>query len=174
MIERTCLYRMYDAVGALLYVGITNRPDLRFAQHAADKPWWREVVTIKKQWFDTRVQAERAEIIAIKRERPRYNIEHNMSNPHRVRYTKLNAPAGAARRPARRRTRRGRIKRMDIKGWAWLVTIAVLMALTAGVGVWAGILGLVGVFGARVGWERYGKPMVRDTRDSFRTLTQRK
>lgn len=75
---RTALYRLYDARGWLLYVGITGDPDARFAQHKADKPWWREVVSKSVEWHGTREAAAAAEIAAIRSSEPKYNREHSV------------------------------------------------------------------------------------------------
>jgi len=98
--QATALYRFWGSDGALLYVGISNHPDLRWAQHAADKPWWGQVT--RKEvvgWYSTRGKAERAEMLAIRSERPRYNVIHNERNPHRVAYRKH--AAGIGRRSRR-------------------------------------------------------------------------
>jgi len=68
------LYRMYDANDVLLYVGITSRGARRFAEHAADKPWWRHVDRIDLEHHRTREQVENAERIAIASERPLHNV----------------------------------------------------------------------------------------------------
>jgi len=73
MSGRTALYRLYDADGHLLYVGVTDRPSVRFAQHEADKAWWPEVATKEITWRRTRQAALKAELRAIQREHPRYN-----------------------------------------------------------------------------------------------------
>lgn len=68
------LYRMYDKNNVLLYVGITSRGSRRFAEHAADKPWWRQVDRIDLEHHKTREQVEDAERVAIASERPLHNI----------------------------------------------------------------------------------------------------
>ena len=70
----TALYRFFDAAAALLYVGISRRPEDRFKQHAADKSWWPQVAERSVEWFDTRHEALTAESHAIKSESPRHNI----------------------------------------------------------------------------------------------------
>lgn len=72
--ERTALYRLYDADGALLYVGISNNPKRRFSGHRSDKPWWPEVDRHTVDWFDNMWFASVAERTAITTEAPRYNI----------------------------------------------------------------------------------------------------
>lgn len=76
---RTAVYHFYGHGGALLYVGITNSPRHRFAQHADDKHWWREVDVSRTtvEWYPTRDQALRVEEYSIKRELPRYNKVHH-------------------------------------------------------------------------------------------------
>lgn len=77
MIGRTCLYRLYAADGALLYVGISRSALRRLGQHLAEKPWAEEVARTTVEWFDTREAAAAAEVAAIVTERPRHNIAHN-------------------------------------------------------------------------------------------------
>ena len=74
---RTGLYRLYDATGRLLYVGITHDPKARWRLHAVDKPWWHEVARKEVTWFDTRTEAGIAELRAIETEGPLYD----RSNP---------------------------------------------------------------------------------------------
>jgi hypothetical protein len=62
----------------LLYVGITSDPEVRFAQHRADKAWWPQVVTKDLQWHGTRAAAAAAEIAAIRFNEPRHNREHSV------------------------------------------------------------------------------------------------
>lgn len=78
---RTALYRLYDKSGGLLYVGITNDPDVRFAKHRADKPWWPRVVRKDVEWYDKRANALAAEEMAIKVKDPRFNREHSRRRP---------------------------------------------------------------------------------------------
>lgn len=75
--ERTALYRLYDADGRLLYVGITSNPKARWGAHARDKHWWPEVARKTTEWFETRKSAERIEKIEVEDERPRYNKVFN-------------------------------------------------------------------------------------------------
>ena len=76
--ERTSLYRLYDAEGDLLYVGITDSPRYRFIQHAGDKAWWHLVSRKEIEWRDNRSEALHAENEAIAHERPRYNGYHHL------------------------------------------------------------------------------------------------
>ena len=70
---RTALYRLYDSGGVLLYVGITNMPNVRFAAHQG-KPWWKQVASKEIEWFEARQPAAQAEVLAIRHEQPVYNV----------------------------------------------------------------------------------------------------
>jgi predicted GIY-YIG superfamily endonuclease len=72
----TTLYRLFDAEGALLYVGISQYPKDRLKQHRASKAWWSLVARTTTETHPTRAAAEEAERVAIAREEPRYNIAH--------------------------------------------------------------------------------------------------
>lgn len=78
--SRTALYRHFDAAGVLLYVGISLSAVQRLAQHR-DKPWFRQIARVDVEWFDDRGQAERAEVAAIRRERPAHNVRHATGLP---------------------------------------------------------------------------------------------
>ena len=73
-IPSTVLYRLFDAAGSLLYVGVTGDLRGRLAQHAADKPWWSQVARKTVTWYGSRSDALRAETAAIFNEHPRYNV----------------------------------------------------------------------------------------------------
>jgi predicted GIY-YIG superfamily endonuclease len=74
--QKTAVYRLYDEMGYLLYVGITNNPNIRLKEHAAEKPWWSVVdqrrTTI--EWYKNRGMAKRTETKAITTENPKYNV----------------------------------------------------------------------------------------------------
>ena len=76
MSERTAVYRLYDAGGALLYVGAAVDPPARWKYHAANAPWWPEVQRQTIDWYPDRPAALAAEETAICAERPRHNITH--------------------------------------------------------------------------------------------------
>ena len=71
------LYRFFNWHGELLYVGITLDPGSRFKAHRKDKPWWTQVNSITLEHFPDRASVERAEIEAIKAEKPIHNVAHN-------------------------------------------------------------------------------------------------
>lgn len=79
--ERTALYRLFDADGRLLYIGIAKNPTVRWQQHARDKAdtWWPDVANKKLEWFDARSEAEAAEVAAIRSEGPPYNDRHSVN-----------------------------------------------------------------------------------------------
>lgn len=74
--ERTALYRLYDAKGLLLYAGISNDPKRRWSQHAKEyaDAWWPLVSRREVEWFESRSEAEAAELRAIREEGPVYNV----------------------------------------------------------------------------------------------------
>lgn len=73
----TALYRMYDDAGRLLYVGISKHLPARIAAHDAEKPWWSGVASITVEHIDDPIEAIRAEIDAIRSERPVHNVVHS-------------------------------------------------------------------------------------------------
>jgi predicted GIY-YIG superfamily endonuclease len=70
---RHVLYRLYDAEGDLLYIGITNNLNDRFCEHSATQPWWEAVTSAAVEFRCSRDDAVAAERTAIKTERPRHN-----------------------------------------------------------------------------------------------------
>jgi hypothetical protein len=68
------VYWLYDRAERLLYVGMTNNPTARFAEHADEKPWWDEVSYYELLWCETRREAADIELGAILDEAPAYNI----------------------------------------------------------------------------------------------------
>ncbi|MEU1497291.1 GIY-YIG nuclease family protein [Streptomyces sp. NPDC005732] len=75
---RTALYRFFDKDDQVIYVGISNNPRTRWQGHAADKPWWTDVVTREVEWFGTRKDAERAERREIGAHYPKWNTAPGM------------------------------------------------------------------------------------------------
>lgn len=71
--QRTALYRLYDDGGVLLYIGISTQPEIRWTQHASDKPWWSLVQRREVEWHPDRTAAEKAEQEAVRTEGPLYN-----------------------------------------------------------------------------------------------------
>lgn len=75
--HRTALYRLYDAAGTLLYVGISKEPERRWKEHRKESLWWPEVFRQDLTWFTDRRTADQAEAHAIVTEEPRYNAVWN-------------------------------------------------------------------------------------------------
>ena len=76
LVAPTALYRLFDEGGRLLYVGVTQRLERRFAAHRREKPWWGLVDYSELEWFDRRQDALAAEMAAIKTEHPEFNEVH--------------------------------------------------------------------------------------------------
>lgn len=72
--SRTALYRHYDAEGRLLYVGITDCLSARDKQHREVAAWHKDVVRSETQWCVSRQHAAALERVAIRFERPVYNV----------------------------------------------------------------------------------------------------
>jgi hypothetical protein len=69
------LYRFFNDLGQLLYVGISARGPKRWSEHGRDRPWWHEVRSSTIEHFANRNDALQAESEAIKSERPLYNVQ---------------------------------------------------------------------------------------------------
>lgn len=74
--SRTALYRHFDAVGAVLYIGIATHPEKRAAQHRIESAWASKSHRVELEWFDTRREAMAAERAAIQAESPPFNVLH--------------------------------------------------------------------------------------------------
>jgi hypothetical protein len=68
------LYRYFDASGALLYIGITFNPVVRDREHGLYSPWHKMAVSTLLEAYPDRNAAIKAEIIAIAKEKPAFNI----------------------------------------------------------------------------------------------------
>lgn len=89
----TCaLYRMKDAGGDLLYIGVSDHVLRRFHEHSRQKWWWVQVAAIDVMHYETRNLALMAEQAAIRTETPRYNVEYNESREHWVFATARDVP----------------------------------------------------------------------------------
>lgn len=73
------VYFLRDESGVLLYVGITGRGPVRLVEHYRTKDWFTRVARVDFERYDTRPEAERREVQAIKTLGPRYNVVHNTS-----------------------------------------------------------------------------------------------
>lgn len=80
--EGYCLYRHWDEVGRLLYVGKSVNIRGREAVHRGETSWWEQRVYSAYDFsFASQEALDEAEISAIHRERPLYNKRHNEREP---------------------------------------------------------------------------------------------
>ena len=79
---RCDLYRIFNADGDLLYIGISFDALTRLAQHRG-KSWFPEHPKVVVQTFDTEAEAKAAERTAIKTEHPKHNIVHAIAADRR-------------------------------------------------------------------------------------------
>ncbi|MFE2140221.1 GIY-YIG nuclease family protein [Streptomyces sp. NPDC059456] len=98
MPQRTALYRLYNATGALLYVGITCDPERRFGDHTT-KGWWSTVDHGTLKWFNSESLALEAELEAILTEAPKHNIQG--TKPYRERQREVALAISPEKRRAR-------------------------------------------------------------------------
>lgn len=73
---RTAVYRLFDAQGQLLYVGISRNPSAQWQEHLRQRWWWGNVASKVLDWHPTRKLAHAAMKTAIAEEVPLYNIAH--------------------------------------------------------------------------------------------------
>lgn len=71
------LYRLWSSSGELLYIGITDRGTAREREHARTKSWWPQVHHVTVEPVATRAELRHLEAVAIRKESPLYNIQHN-------------------------------------------------------------------------------------------------
>jgi hypothetical protein len=78
------VYRLYDAAGVLLYVGISDDPERRMTDHRDNFPWWGDVAREKttRVWFKSKEHARSAEGRAIATEHPVHNVQPGREIPH--------------------------------------------------------------------------------------------
>lgn len=74
---RTDVYRLYDASGTLLYVGIAANGYGRLETHRREKPWWPNVRRVVMSQYDNRWTALYVEACAIRDEQPLHNLARN-------------------------------------------------------------------------------------------------
>lgn len=83
------IYRYFDHCGCLIYVGITNNPDVRNAQHRSGAAWYPLVASRTVRKVSDRETATSAERHAIQTESPAFNYSGRSSrqtNGQMVRY----------------------------------------------------------------------------------------
>lgn len=67
------VYRAFSKDNELLYIGVTQDLKNRIINHKSSKKWWIEVDRIDEESFDNKVSAMKAEVDAIRLEKPKYN-----------------------------------------------------------------------------------------------------
>ena len=72
------LYRHFDKTGALLYVGISLSTVKRLSEHKQGSHWYRDIVRVEIEHYETREEAIAAEIAAIRAENPLHNIQRHL------------------------------------------------------------------------------------------------
>jgi predicted GIY-YIG superfamily endonuclease len=75
--HQMALYRWFDADDRLLYIGITGDLGVRTAAHTKGSSWMDFAASRSVQHYWDRFTVERAEVKAIKQERPLFNRQHN-------------------------------------------------------------------------------------------------
>lgn len=70
----SCVYRLYDIEGRLLYIGMSTNPLGRIPQHRSRKPWGKQIAYYDVAWHPDREAAKDAERRAIHAEDPLHNI----------------------------------------------------------------------------------------------------
>lgn len=69
----SCVYRLYDAEGNLLYVGMALDLTPRIMAHKR-KAWGHLIASHTVEWHENREAAKAAERLAIHRENPAHNL----------------------------------------------------------------------------------------------------
>lgn len=75
--RQTSVYRFYDALGVLIYVGITARGVNRQLEHNLAAEWWPYVTRQEVEHFASRPDASRREAELIRYHRPPFNKQLN-------------------------------------------------------------------------------------------------
>lgn len=69
----TALYRLKDATGEIIYIGISSNWPTRLTAHATSQQWWSEVRSVDIERYPTWEAARDAERFAIATEQPLFN-----------------------------------------------------------------------------------------------------
>ncbi len=78
------VYRLYDAEGALLYIGSSSNPKRRYRDHSRTS-WWPCVARREEEWYPSRAAAYKAEDALIKSVSPKFNSVGTPSHAVRCR-----------------------------------------------------------------------------------------
>lgn len=71
---RAVVYRCFDGMGRLIYVGATSQIHTRLASHSTSAWWWLQVARIRFALADDDIDALTRERHAIATEAPRWNV----------------------------------------------------------------------------------------------------
>ena len=85
------LYRHFGKGNVLLYIGISGSTVRRTKEHKDNSKWWKDVVNITIEKFDSRKEAEGAEVEAIIEENPIHNIRRKYKEIRHRDRLKINA-----------------------------------------------------------------------------------
>jgi DNA-binding XRE family transcriptional regulator/predicted GIY-YIG superfamily endonuclease len=77
------LYRHFDSMGRLLYVGISWNAKARLRLHKTSK-WFSDIARMEVQHFSTIAEAQAAERCAIEQEKPLHNKRYSTTSPQRT------------------------------------------------------------------------------------------
>ncbi|MER6540109.1 hypothetical protein ABT215_41365 [Streptomyces sp900105755] len=91
------LYRLFDADGRLLYVGISHSAHFRLMQHVS-KVWWKDVARKEVRGHRNRAAALAAERKMIVKDRPIWNAHHRPAFTKEERAYRLTRLAAAVDR----------------------------------------------------------------------------
>jgi hypothetical protein len=87
---KTSLYRHYNSVGELLYVGISLSALKRLGQHKNASHWFDSISSVKIEHFDNRLSAQKAETEAIVIENPKHNVQKRTARKQEKELEKVN------------------------------------------------------------------------------------
>jgi hypothetical protein len=71
--RQASVYKLYDAMGILVYVGVSTHGMRTIQQDTQTRPWWPEVASVQVENFPTRKLAQDRERYLIINDQPRYN-----------------------------------------------------------------------------------------------------
>lgn len=129
------VYRLYDTLGKLLYVGASHNPDQRRRDHRKEKPWRRRIASMTIEWYPDRAAAEAAEREVIAREEPEYNVRDTprfaevCRSLGAARRESMNKSIRAAENEANARRRRWLARRFDVPGDLVAAQVGILWLL---------------------------------------------
>jgi predicted GIY-YIG superfamily endonuclease len=90
------VYKWYDKNKALLYVGCSKDPKNRERYHKIKSEWFEKAVYFFSERFDTKEEALAAEKSIIKKEKPAYNVHHNLGNTEPVKPPEISVKDAAS------------------------------------------------------------------------------